>query len=303
MNPPSAVHPSCNHPYEARAMKKKVSRYPRSWRWPNEARIAISVSMAFEAFERHSQITLEKTENKIDHFSLSYAEYGAKAGIWRLMDLLDEFGIKSNVSTNGLAAEQYPDVIKALVAAGHEIAGHAWANDVLMRDDDPEAELAEIRRCTEVLTRTAGTPPAGWTSPGSTGSGNTLDFLKQEGYLWNADDASDDLPFLKDTQHGKIVILPRTNLPHNDLWMWVWGKNPPDIIWQGFKDTFDELYAEGRAGSPKWTEITLHAHMAGRPTLVPTIRRCLEYASRHEGVWFATKTEIARWALQLEGGK
>lgn len=281
-------------------MNRQATRYPRKWRWPNDAKIAVSVSLAFEAFMRHSQITLEKTENKIDHFSLSYAEYGAKAGIWRLMDLLDEVNIISNVSVNGLAAEKHPHVIQALVEAGHEINGHAWANDVLMRDDDPDAELAEIRRCTEILTKTAGKAPLGWTSPGSAGSGNTLNFLKQEGYVWNADDASDDLPFIKDTNHGKIVIMPRTNLPHNDLWMWVLGRNPPDIIWQGFKDTFDELYTEGRAGSPKWTEITLHAHMAGRPTLIPTIRRCLAYAARHEGVWFATKTEIAEWTLAQE---
>ena len=272
------------------------TRYPRQWSWPNGARIAVSVGVAFEAFERHSQITLEKTDNKIDHFSLSYAEYGAKAGIWRLMDLLDEFNVKSVVSTNGLAAEKYPNAVRAVVEAGHEVAGHAWANDVMMRDDDPDAELAEIRRCTEVLTQASGRRPLGWTSPGSAGSGNTLAFLKQEGYIWNADDASDDLPFVKETRSGPIVIVPRTNLPHNDLWMWVLGRNPPGIIWDGFKDTFDQLYAEGQAGSPKVTEITLHAHMAGRPTLVPTVRKCLAYAKSHADVWFASKTEIARWA-------
>jgi peptidoglycan/xylan/chitin deacetylase (PgdA/CDA1 family) len=276
------------------------TRYPRRWAWPNGEKIAISVGVAFEAFERHSQITLEKTENKTDHFSLSYAQYGAKSGIWRILDLLDEFNIRSVVSTNGKAAELYPEVVKAIVEAGHEIAGHAWANDVMMRDDDPDAELAEIRRCTETLARVAGKRPLGWTSPGSAGSANTLAFLKQEGYLWNADDASDDLPFIRDTAKGPIVVAPRTNLPHNDLWMWIFGKNPPSIIWDGFKDTFDQLYAEGSAGSPKWTEITLHAHFAGRPTLVPTIRKCLQYAKDHSGVWFATKTEIAQWAEERE---
>ncbi|CAM4074270.1 polysaccharide deacetylase family protein [Bordetella bronchialis] len=290
-----AAQPKSTH------MNKPSSRYPREWQWPGGENIAISVTLAFESFVNHSQITLEKTANKTDHFSLSYAQYGAKAGIWRLMDLLDEFGIKSNVSTNGLAAERHPDVIRALTDAGHEVAGHAWANDILMRDDDPAAELEEIRRCTRVLTETAGRPPSGWTSPGSAGSANTLDFLVQEGYLWNADDASDDLPFLRQTAHGPIVIMPRTNLPHNDLWMWVLGRNPPGIIWDGFKDTFDELYREGRAGKPKWTEITLHAHMAGRPTLIPTLRRCLQYAMGHEGVWWATKTQIAAWAKQREG--
>ena len=274
------------------------SRYPRNWEWPNGARIAVSVNMALEAFLRSSQVTLEKTANKIDHFSLSYAEYGAKSGAWRILDLLDEVGIKGSVSVNGYAAELYPHVVRAVADAGHEVNGHAWANDQIMQDDDPVAELAEIRRCTTILAETAGTRPVGWTSPGSAGSANTLSFLKGEGYIWNGDDASDDLPFLKDTSNGPMVIMPRTNIPHNDLIMWTMAKNPPGVIWDGFKDTFDQLYAEGSAGSPKWTEITLHFHMAGRPTLIPTIRKCLEYAKQHEGVWFPRKRDIAEWALK-----
>lgn len=276
----------------------RKTRYPRQWHWPHNAKIAVSINMAFEAFLRYSQVTLEKTANRIDHFSLTYAEYGAKSGAWRLLDLLDELGLKGSVSTNGLAAEKHPEVVRAFADAGNEIVGHAWANDELMKDDDPEAELAEIRKCTRVLSEAAGARPVGWTSPGSAGSANTLAFLKGEGYIWNGDDASDDLPFLKDTPRGPMVIMPRTNMPQNDLIMWVLGRNPPGIIWDGFKDTFDQLYAEGQAGSPKWTEITLHCHMAGRPTLIPTVRRCIEYARRHEGVWFARKRDIAEWALE-----
>ncbi|HEX2545006.1 MAG TPA: polysaccharide deacetylase family protein, partial [Ramlibacter sp.] len=166
-------------------MSTNRSRYPRDWAWPDGAKIAISVNSAFEAFIRHSQVTLEKTANKVDHFSLSYAEYGAKSGVWRILDLLDEFGMKTSVSTNGLAAERWPDIVRAVAEAGHEINGHAWANDEIMRDDDPEGELAEIRRCTRAIADAAGVRPVGWTSPGSAGSANTLSFLKGEGYLWN----------------------------------------------------------------------------------------------------------------------
>jgi len=279
-------------------MSAALSRYPRQWAWPNGAKIAVSINMAFEAFMRHSQVTLEKTENKIDHFSLTYAEYGAKSGAWRLLDLLDEYKLAGSVSTNGLAAERSPHVVRAFADARNEIVGHAWANDVMLKDDDPDAELAEIRKCTQAITDAAGAPPVGWTSPGSAGSANTLSFLKGEGYIWNGDDASDDLPFLKETDKGPMVVMPRTNMPMNDLIMWVLGRNPPEILWQGFKDTFDQLYAEGQAGSPKWTEITLHCQMAGRPTLIPTVRKCLDYARSHESVWFARKRDIAEWALK-----
>src|SRR5262249_34965947 len=87
---------------------------------------------------------------------------------------------------------------------------------------------------------------------------------------------------------------------NNDLAMWLQPRNPPSIIWEGFRDTFDELYAEGQTGVPKWTELVLHAHIAGRPALIPTIRRCLRYALRHDGVWIAPRREIARWTLERE---
>lgn len=277
---------------------QNLTRYPRSWSWPDDARLALSVNLAFEDFLRASQVTLEKTSNKVDHFSLSYSDYGHKSGVWRILDLLDEFGIRASVSVNGLAAERHPHVVRALADAGHEINGHGWANDQLTSDDDPEGELAEIRRCTAVLAEAAGTRPVGWTSPGSAGSDNTLAFLKAEGYLWNGDDASDDLPFVRETGRGPLVIMPRTNIFHNDYVMWIMGKNPPGVIWEGFRDTFDELYREGGLGAPKWTELTLHFHMAGRPTMVPTIRKCLAHARSHPGVWFARKRDIAEWTLQ-----
>jgi len=124
---------------------KKKSRYPREWSWPGGAKIAVTLNMALESFTRASQITLEKTSNKVDHFSLSYAEYAYKAGAWRLLDLMDEFKITGSVSTNGLTGERHPKVVRAFADFGCEIVGHGWAQDVLSRDDDPDTELAEMR--------------------------------------------------------------------------------------------------------------------------------------------------------------
>jgi peptidoglycan/xylan/chitin deacetylase (PgdA/CDA1 family) len=273
-------------------------RYPRQWEWPNGCKIAMSVNLALEAFRFKSQYTQEGRPGRVDHFSLSYAEYGAKAGIWRVLDFLDEVGLKGSMSTNGKAAQLYPEACRAVADAGHELVGHGWENDVLTDEDNPDAERDEIRRVTKAITDASGARPVGWTSPGSAGSANTLNFLAAEGYFWNGDEGNDDLPYVKTTANGPMVLLPRVNMPHNDLSIWIQGKNPPGVIWDQFKDTFDELYSEGKRGSPKWIEIVLHAHMAGRPTLIPTLRRCIAYAKQHQDVWFAKKRELAEWTLQ-----
>jgi peptidoglycan/xylan/chitin deacetylase (PgdA/CDA1 family) len=280
-----------------------VESYPRKWHWPDGQKLAMSVGLAFEAFEHHSQFSTSSaaSRGKVNHFSLSYADYGWKAGVWRLLDLLDRYGLKANMSTSGLAAERHPNVVTAVAQAGHELNAHGWVNDHVCSDDDEAAERDEIRRCTRAITAAAGVRPVGWTGPGSTGSKNTLSILKAEGYLWNGDDASDDLPFLRETPHGPIVIMPRTNTPQNDLTMWLAPRNPPNILWEGFRNTFDTLYAEGEASALKWMEITLHCHIGGRPTLQPVIRQCLDYAKQHDGVWFARRRDIAAWTLKQAG--
>lgn len=279
-------------------------RYPRRWEWPNKANIAISINLAFEAFELRSQYSHGSKPGEKDLFSLSYAEYGARSGAWRIMDMLDQLNLRGSMSTNGLAAETWPHVVKAFVDQGNEVVGHGWANDVIDRSGEPERELTEIRRCVAALTEASGgIRPVGWTSPGSAGSAHTLGFLKAEGFLWNGDEAADDLPYLRDTPNGPMVIMPRTNIPHNDLIMWATSANSPRPLVENFKSSFDQLYSEGLAGQPKWTEITLHCHMAGRPTLIPAVRECLNYAKSHGGVWFALKRDIAKWAYDRETAK
>jgi len=281
----------------------KKSRYPRDWEWPGKAKIAMSVNLALEAFRFKSQYSQESRPGRPDYFSLSFAEYGGRAGVWRILDLLDEVNLKGSMSINGRAAELYPDAVRAVAEAGHEVVGHGWENDVLTDDASPDAELDEIRRVTKAITDAAGTRPVGWTSPGSAGSKNTLDLLAKEGYIWNGDQANDDLPYVRQTAAGPMVLLPRVNMFLNDLVMWIFPKNSTQVIWESFKDTFDQLYAEGSAGSPKWIEIVLHAQFAGRPTLIPVMRKCIDYAKQHEGVWFARKGDIARWTLEREGVK
>jgi peptidoglycan/xylan/chitin deacetylase (PgdA/CDA1 family) len=238
------------------------------------------------------------TPGKKDMLSLSYGDYGWKAGIWRLLDLLDGFGAKASMATNGLAAELHPQIVRTFADEGHEVMGHGWANDIYVKDAGEAAERAEIRRCTEVLAEASGgVKPRGWTSPGSTGSEHTIRILKEEGYLWNGDDLSDDLPFVVESGAGPFVMMPRQSIATNDITQWVLSRNSPGVMWEGFKDTFDALYAEAVDGRPCSIDITLHAHMAGRPTLIPTIKKMLSYAKQHDGIYFTRRGDMAEWAL------
>jgi allantoinase len=95
--------------------------------------------------------------------------------------------------------------------------------------------------------------------------------------------------------------MPRNNFPANDLLLWAVPNNPPSVYWESFKDAFDCLYREGEEGSPKWIEIVIHCHMGARPGLNQTLRKVLDYAKSHTGVWHARRCDIAEHMLATYG--
>ena len=88
-------------------------------------------------------------------------------------------------------------------------------------------------------------------------------------------------------------MMPRNNFPANDLILWLHPGNPPSVYFDCFKDAFDLLYEEGTNGSPKWIEMVIHCHIGARPGLQLAISRVIEYAKRHDKVWWARRRDIA----------
>jgi allantoinase len=270
-------------------------------RLKGDARICVTVTIAFEAFLYHGHYGHGATKpGRQNHYSLSYAEYGPKTGVWRILKSLERNRLLATFDVGGLAAERHPHIMRAMRDGGHEAAGHGWANDVHTTDDDPDGELDAIRRTAGAIEAGYGERPVGWVSPGSVGSARTMTYMVDEGFLWNGDDASDDLPFVRPVNGKPLVILPRINFPTNDLIVWQKPQNPPSAYFEGFKETFDYLYEEGRQGEPKWIDLLLHCDLGGRPTLMPIFERAIAYAKAKEGVWFARRRDIAQWVLDLE---
>jgi peptidoglycan/xylan/chitin deacetylase (PgdA/CDA1 family) len=272
---------------------------PVAMSWPGNANIAMSIVVAFEAFHTRSHYNPRPgPAGKPDPASLSYAEYGPKTGVWRVLRLLDSEGLKASFHTSGLAAERWPLTLKEIHNRGHEIVGHGWSNDSLGEDATEERELKDVRDTIASLEKAVGFRPKGWSSPGSKGSEARYKALVTEAKVdWIGDDASDDVPFIREMHGRKIVIMPRNNFPANDLTLWLWPANPPAVYFDSFKDAFDELYEEGAAGSPKWIEAVIHCHIGARPGLTRSIRRVIQYAKQHPKVWLATRGEIAKHVL------
>jgi allantoinase len=277
--------------------------------WPDGAHIAIQFVMNYEEGGEncvlHGDDGAETFLSEIigagpvadRHMSMeSIYEYGSRAGVWRLLRLFKQHDIPITVFAVAMALKRHPDVAKAVLADGHEICSHGlrWIN---YQNVDIETERQHMAEAIKIITEITGERPLGWytgrTSP------NTARLVAEEGgFLYDADDYSDDLPFWRDSHDKPQLVVPYT-LDSNDMrFAAAQGFNAGDQFFNYLKDAFDALYEEG-AERPKMLSVGLHCRLIGRPGRIQALKRFIEYAESHEKVWFARRIDIARhWATE-----
>ena len=135
--------------------------------WPKDRPLAVSVSVMLEGWAAPDAPGMGPMGNilragTVDLQGRSWAEYGAKAGAWRLLDLLDQQETKAVFYTSGVVAERYPALPAAIVKRGHSVSAHGWSQGTLPAYLTPDQEAADIARCVDVIKATAGSAPAGW---------------------------------------------------------------------------------------------------------------------------------------------
>ena len=263
--------------------------------WPAGRPVAVSVAVMLEGWAAPDAPGVGPMGNVlrpgvVDLQARSWADYGAKVGAWRLLDLLDREGVRAVFYTSGVVAEQFPDLPAAIAARGHTVAAHGWSQGTLPPYLTPENEAADIARCVDVLTRTAGRHPAGWLSPRCTPSAVTSKLLAHAGFRWHADMFDSDLPYLIETGAGRLLGMPFT-MEVNDMPLYVRYGNEP----AAFTRTLNEIVAGWpRLGNPfGCLDITVHAHVFGRPYGAIALLDALALVRRSDACWLTDHAGLA----------
>ena len=299
-------------------MTQQLDSYPRDMigygrnpphaNWPGKARIAVQFVLNYEEGGEnctlHGDPGSEQFLSEIigaasfpdRHLSMeSIYEYGSRAGVWRILREFERRGLPLTVFAVGMALERNPEVARAFVELGHEIAchGYRW----LHYQNVPEPiEREHMQRCVEVVSSLLGRHPEGWYT--GRDSPNTRRLVMEEGrFLYDADYYGDDLPFwmpvtMRDQQQKWQLVVPYT-LDSNDMrFASPQGFNSGDQFFCYLKDAFDVLYAEGDI-APKMMSVGLHCRIIGRPGRFAALQRFLDYIQQHERVWIPTRAAIA----------
>jgi allantoinase len=260
--------------------------------WPGGKRVAVVLSVMLETWSEgvappySVQATAVKS-GAVDHGGIAWGEYGGKVGVWRIMRMLDRFGVLGTFCPNARAAELYPEAIRQLARSGHGLCGHGVYQDQLLTYLTPDQQREAIRTSLDTLQSVSGRRPDGWTSPVLAWTPLTLDMLIDEKLLWYSDPTYIDVPQILNGKAGSIVGIPASDFSDNR----VLRASPRDYL-DVYRGTFEHLR---RTESASLLHLTLHCHWGGRPLMTAVVEELLDELKRSDDVWFTTNTELAQF--------
>ncbi|KAJ3043251.1 hypothetical protein HDV00_005571 [Rhizophlyctis rosea] len=291
---------------------------PPNPKWPGGAKICLSFVINYEEGGENtvvngdagSEVFLNETPGGQSRVGVrdmnmeTQYEYGSRCGFWRLLRLFDSFKFTFTLFAVGKAVELNPSVVVETEKRGSEVASHnyRWIDyqyvPALVEREHVVKSIEAIKKASP-----SGKAPVGWYT-GRIGPNSrriVVEEYKRLGLelLWDGDVYNDDLPYWVDWEKdvkgaGKVLCVPYT-LDQNDMKFCVPpGFSSPDGFYTYLKDAFDTLYEEGCDGQAKMMSIGLHCRLVGKPGRIGALKRFMEYVASKEGVWIATREEIAR---------
>lgn len=277
---------------------------PPPARWPGNARVAVQFVVNYEEGGEncilHGDAASEAFLSEIvgarpipgRHLSMeSIYEYGSRVGVWRLFDLFRARQVPITVFAVAMALQLNPAVADAALANGFEICSHGYRWIDYQEVPEP-VEREHLQRAVEIIRQLTGERPLGWYT-GRTSPNTRRLVVEEGGFLYDADDYSDDLPFWTEVAGQPHLVVPYT-LDANDMrFATPQGFNSGEQFFNYLRDAFDVLYAEG-ARTPRMMSIGLHCRLAGRPGRFAAVARFLDHVLAHEAVWCCRRIDLAR---------
>ena len=272
--------------------------------WPGGARMAVLICFDYQA-EVGEQWQYLLPDGSPNYAQITEASYGGRVGIWRLLDILDERGIKATFNTCGETAERYPESAQAIVNRGHEIAGHPNRHELHWKLS-LEEEIGCIRGSVDSIERITGVRIKGWRCNRVQPSKNTMKILFDEGFVWDSDFLNYDSPYMIDIEgKGSLVEIPYTfstdDMPFligsGQTYGFPAARNKPSDLYEIWVDEFNVLYRES-ARTPKMFIIQMHPLVIGRAHRALHLDRFLAYVKSFPDLWITTCSEIADFWLK-----
>jgi peptidoglycan/xylan/chitin deacetylase (PgdA/CDA1 family) len=265
--------------------------------------VQILILNEWESVPRHRRRPMavdlqNRQQDKFDFLALGVREYGARHGIWRLLDVLDKHGVKATIPTNGLTAELFPATVRASQDRGHEVAAHQWDMHVFPpMFTSREEERSSLARTVAAIEDVIGAKLRGYLSPGPRPTPFTLDILTESGFLWTSDYVDSDFPYVISCNDKRIVSISYATPGYTD------GELSSRGAIQGLaeiKYAFDATFEESKRHPMKFC-YAIHPHVSGTVGMAQLLDDFLAHVRSRGNIWFPRYIDIAEFWLASMG--
>jgi len=263
--------------------------------WPGSARVAVLLS-----YDVDNETVQGLRTGEINIGPLSQGQYGARVALPRIVNLMNEENIPATFFFPAWSLKLAPEQADLIKNSGqHEIGVHGWIHEMNTTLDRPtEARL--LRQAVEAIEQITGERPTGYRAPSWNHSPNTLEIVRELGFIYESSLMHDDRPYelLQDGEPTGIVELPVEWIlddaplfnPLGSRYM-----NPRDVM-QVWIDEFDRAWEEGTMFL-----LTMHPHVIGHRSRIIALEGLIDHIKTKNGVWFGTHAETALWVREQAG--
>ncbi|MBI3969163.1 MAG: polysaccharide deacetylase family protein [Chloroflexi bacterium] len=268
-------------------------------RWPDGARLALWPIVHAEHFELAPPESFPQPKNlgrlpmafpDFRHYTLR--DYGNRWGIFRIMRLLDRYGLRATLAVNSVICDRHPYIIEQALQRKWEVIPAGTHATRIITSAMPEADEREyLQTAISTVARATGKQPAGWISPELSESLNTPRLLAELGIRYVCDWVNDEQPYEVRTEAGPLVAMPYS-VEVSDLTVLAQRKEPVMDYERMLRRQFEGLYREGERHGLVMA-LPLHSWLVGQPYRTKYLDRALQYICSYAGVWNATGVEIA----------
>lgn len=260
--------------------------------WPEDGQVAVTLS-----FDLDTE-TLSLRTGITSPSRLSTGQYGARAGLPRILDLLDRYGIKATFFVPAVSASLYAEEVKQIADAGHEVGIHGWIHEftgTLKRDE----ERMLMEQSLDTLEGITGRRPVGIRTGSWEYSENTLELIEELGLFYDSSLMADDRPYelLSNGKPTGIVELPvewiLDDYPYFGMNRFSSTRpyTPPSGVYEVWTAEFDMAYEERGLFL-----LTMHPQIIGHRSRIAMLESLIQYMQARPGVWFATHEQVAKYA-------
>jgi peptidoglycan-N-acetylglucosamine deacetylase len=259
-----------------------------AYEWPQGKRSAFCFTVDVDA-ESPLLWSLREQPAQRTVGQLEQRKFGPRVGIWRLLDLLERFGVKGSFFVPAVVAEKHPELLPAFVQRGHEVGLHGYFHEIVSHVSDQEFSAA-LDASIELFRRQVGVAPAGFRSPAWEMTGHMLAEVKARG-MYDSSLSGFDNPY---TIADVVEVPVQWALDDAVFFKFLgggvdnWAPSPPRQVLEGWIDEWEMLHADAGLFM-----LTVHDWISGLGHRIRLLEKLLERVCAEPSAWVTTVGEVA----------